>query len=158
MKSLMHSGFSRYYVSVTKVGVDFFPALNYINFEGRITRMIEQLEFDLEPSRISANYIVTKSNALIETPINLDLQESRIIYTLISLIQPADEDFKTHFLKVKEMADLLDIQDKNFYKRIREVVTGLQRKTITIRENKGESDLVVNWLSASRYLNRTYCN
>ncbi|MCM3130560.1 replication initiation protein [Paenibacillus sp. MER 78] len=114
----------------------------------------EQLEFDLEPTSISPEYIVTKSNALIEMPLNLDLQESRVIYTLISLIQPDDEDFKTHFVKVKEFADILDLQEKNFYKKIREVVTGLQRKTLVIRENNGESELVVNWLSASRYHHR----
>lgn len=115
---------------------------------------LEQLEFDLGPTSISPEYVVTKSNALIEMPLNLDLQESRVIYTLISLIQPDDEDFKTHFVKVKEFADILDLQEKNFYKKIREVVTGLQRKTLVIRENNGESDLVVNWLSASRYHHR----
>lgn len=115
----------------------------------------EQLELDFgPPTPISPEYIVTKSNVLIETPLNLDLQESRIIYTLISLIQPDDEDFKTHHIKVKEFADILDLQEKNFYKKIRDVVTGLQRKQLVIRENNGESDLVVNWLSASRYHHR----
>lgn len=126
-----------------------------VNLKGGLREMkAEQLEFDLEPTSISPEYIVTKSNALIEMPLNLDLQESRVIYTLISLIQPDDEDFKTHFVKVKEFADILDLQEKNFYKKIREVVTGLQRKTLVIRENNGESELVVNWLSASRYHHR----
>lgn len=116
--------------------------------------VVEQLEFDLEPSHLSPDYIVTKSNVLIETPLSLDLQEMRIIYTLISLIQPEDEDFKTHFLRVKELAEILDIQEKNYYKKIRDVVVGLQRKQLVIRENGGESDLVVNWLSASRYHHR----
>ncbi|MEK5183452.1 MULTISPECIES: replication initiation protein [unclassified Paenibacillus] len=113
--------------------------------------MLEQLTFDYEASPVSNNYIVTKSNALIETPHNLELQEARLIYTLISLIQPDDEVFKTHFIRVKEVAELLEIKEKNYYKKIREVVARLQSKQLTIRENNGESDLVVNWLSASRY-------
>jgi plasmid replication initiation protein len=113
-------------------------------------RLEEQIAFDFEASRVSTDFVVTKANVLIELPHNLEVQEYRLIHTLISLIQPGDEQFKTHFLRVKEVADLLEIQEKNFYKKIREVVTSLQKKQLTIREGN-ESDLVVNWLSASRY-------
>uniref|UniRef100_UPI00069C4A6F replication initiation protein n=1 Tax=Aneurinibacillus tyrosinisolvens TaxID=1443435 RepID=UPI00069C4A6F len=114
----------------------------------------EQMTLELEVSKISDNYVVTKSNTLIDTQSNLNLQEQRVILALISLIQPDDKDFKTHYLKVKDLADMLDIQEKNFYKKVKEVILSLQRKEIVIREKETNSDLHVHWLSASRYYHR----
>jgi len=112
----------------------------------------EQLELDLdvEARNLSPEYVVTKSNMLIEFPTNLNLNETRIIYTLISLIQPDDDAFKTVFMKVRDIAEILDIREKNLYKIIRETVLSLQSKTLHIPEENGNL-LDVNWLSASRY-------
>lgn len=114
--------------------------------------MTEQLTWDNEftTTKLSPEYIVTQSNKLIETPTGLDLQERRIILTLASLIQPNDEDFRLHRIKVKDLADILGIQEKNFYKKVKDVVTRLQKKTLTVVSESG-NDLNVQWLASSEY-------
>lgn len=112
-----------------------------------------EIEFG-EPARVSPDYIVTKSNILIETPLYLDLHENRLVFAMIALIQPDDEQFNTVVLRVKSMAEILEIDEKNYYKKVKLVVDRLLSKTLTINENNGDTTLKVNWLSAARYHNK----
>ena len=108
----------------------------------------EQLSL-LETSTVSSEYIVSQSNELISTPQNLTANEKKIIFTLASLVQPEDENFRTHRIRVKDLADMMGIVSSNFYKKVEETVTELQKKTVVIQSDK--SKLVVNWLSSSEY-------
>jgi plasmid replication initiation protein len=98
--------------------------------------------------KISPNHKVTKSNDLIETAYKLSLQETRIIHTLISMVEPDDEHFQVYKFTVKEFANMVGIKG-NIYQYIREIITGLQEKTIPIKQDK--STLVVNWLASAEY-------
>lgn len=111
----------------------------------------QQLEFDFEHDAISDHYIVSESNALIEARTNLTLYEERLIYILASRIHPDDTQFKTHFFKVKDIAEKLDLTEKNFYKRVRDIVEGLQDKKVIIEEKSMQSTLSAHWLAAARY-------
>ncbi|MCB2362164.1 replication initiation protein [Clostridium estertheticum] len=42
------------------------------------------------------NYIVTKSNSLINCNYDLSVQEQKIILTLASMVQPQDTEFKEY--------------------------------------------------------------
>lgn len=116
-----------------------------------MTGELTQMTFDFETDKISDHYIVTESNALIEARTNLDLYEGRLIYILASRINPDDTHFRTCFFKVKDIADILDLTDKNFYKRIRELTRRLQQKTVYIEDKTNNTTLEAQWLSASRY-------
>ncbi|MFX3637347.1 MAG: replication initiation protein [Candidatus Pristimantibacillus sp.] len=111
----------------------------------------KQIEFDYELDAISDHYIVSESNALIEARTNLTLYEERLIYILASRIHPEDTKFKTHFFKVKDIADKLDLTEKNFYKRVRDIIDGLQDKKVIIEEKSMNSTLSAHWLAAARY-------
>lgn len=110
-----------------------------------------ELELDFEPDRIADHYIVTESNALIEARTGLDLYEERLIYILASKINPEDTHFRTCFFSVKQIAETLDLTEKNFYKRVKDIIDRLQHKQVIIEEQATNSTLKVNWLSASRY-------
>lgn len=111
----------------------------------------QQLSFDFEPDKISDHYIVTESNALIESRTNLDLYEERLIYILASRINPDDTHFQSCYFKVKDIAEKLELTEKNFYKRIREIIQRLQRKTVVIEDKTNKTTLEAQWLSASKY-------
>ncbi|MFC7561580.1 replication initiation protein [Paenibacillus farraposensis] len=113
----------------------------------------EQMEFDFEPDAISDHFIVSESNALIEARTNLTLYEERIIYILASRIHPDDTNFKTHFFKVRDIAEVLNISHKtnDFYKQIREILDNLQNKKVIIHEQNLNSTLQAHWLAAARY-------
>jgi len=111
----------------------------------------KQVEFDFKMDAISDHYIVSESNALIEARTNLTMYEERLIYILASRIHPDDTKFKTHFFKVKDIAEKLDIKEKNFYKRVRDIIEGLQGKKVVIEEKNMNSTLSAHWLAAARY-------
>lgn len=111
----------------------------------------EQIEFSFEPDPISDHFIVTESNVLIEAKTNLTLHEERLIYILASRIHPEDTQFKTHFFKVSDIAERLDIKDKNFYKRVRDLIRQLQDKKVVIEEKATRSVLEAHWLASARY-------
>ncbi|MFD2614662.1 replication initiation protein [Paenibacillus gansuensis] len=110
-----------------------------------------QIAFDFEPDPISDHYIVSEANALIEARTNLDIYEERLIYILASRINPKDTHFRTCYFKVKEIADKLDLKDKNLYKRLREIVRRLSRKQVVIDDKYENTTLEANWLAASKY-------
>lgn len=106
-------------------------------------------QVSLFESKLSPEYIVTQSNQLIETRQNLTLQEKRIVLTLVSLIQPDEDNFRIHRIKVKDLADILGIDERNFYKKVEGVINSLQKKSVTI--DSPTSTLNINWLSSSEY-------
>ncbi|WP_368502764.1 replication initiation protein (plasmid) [Alkalihalophilus sp. As8PL] len=103
----------------------------------------------LSDSKISPEYLVTQSNSLIEAPQDLTLQEKRIILTLASLVQPGDDNFRIHRIKVKDLADIIGIKEKNFYTKVESVIEKLQNKMLTIETER--SKLNMHWLSSSEY-------
>lgn len=108
-----------------------------------------------EVSKISPEYTVVQSNDLIMARQDLSMQERRIIYAFASLINVNDTDFKTYRIKVKDIAELLGIQEKNYYKKVKEIVVGLQRKGIYVR--KDNSELYINWVASSEYFHGEGC-
>lgn len=93
---------------------------------------------------------ITKSNAIIESQYKLSLQEQRILLITASKVQPSDEDFKPYKFRVSDLIDKIGASKKSsMYSYIREVVTGLQRKTLSYK--KGTKTIVANWLVTSIY-------
>jgi len=97
------------------------------------------------------NKMVVKSNYLIEASYKLSAAEQRVILFLASLIKPADDDFKSYSLSVKEFAQLAGIRHKGEYEDIKEISKRLISRAFTIREPTG--DLQLSWLSSAKYMN-----
>lgn len=94
--------------------------------------------------------LVSKSNELINTRYNLNLQEQKLILTLASMVQPDDSEFKSYNFKVKEFMDLLEIKDKSTYKNLDKVIKSLMEKTFVIKKESGEY-IRLAWLSSAKY-------
>ncbi|EPB8167446.1 replication initiation protein [Clostridium perfringens] len=94
--------------------------------------------------------LVSKSNELINTRYNLNLQEQKLILTLASMVQPDDSEFKSYNFKVKEFMDLLEIKDKSTYKNLDKVIKSLMEKTFVIKKDSGEY-IRLAWLSSAKY-------
>ncbi|MFS0788865.1 replication initiation protein [Shouchella sp. 1P09AA] len=100
-------------------------------------------------SLISNEETVNQANTLIETPQDLTLQEKRIIWVLASFINESDTNFRRQSIKVEELAKLIGIKSKNFYKIVQDTIDGLIGKTVTI--NKENKRTVLSWLSSATY-------
>lgn len=95
------------------------------------------------------NALVTRSNKLIEARYKLKLNEQKVMYALISLIQPEDKEFDTYRLKVLDLAKICGIPAKNAYRDLEEVTRTLLTRVVTIK--KPRSNLQAHWVSNAEY-------
>lgn len=107
---------------------------------------MEWSRFELEDS-----YLVTQSNRLIEArhDVPLTAREQKIILTMVSMIQPNDEDFRKYRISIKEFSEMLGLKGHAKYEEIKEVAQRLQKKSVYIVEKDGF--VVTNWVSSQRY-------
>ncbi|MBU3093747.1 replication initiation protein [Clostridium sp. CF011] len=95
------------------------------------------------------DYIVTKSNSLINCNYDLSVQEQKIILTLASMVQPQDTEFKEYEFKIKDFIELLGVKDEKKYTEIPRMTKELMKKVFEIRE--GKDIIQLSWLSSARY-------
>ncbi|WP_077324117.1 replication initiation protein [Virgibacillus siamensis] len=99
------------------------------------------------------NNLVTQSNRLIEARYKqpLTAREQKIILTMVSMIQPGDDDFYTYSISVKEFHDMLGLEGREKYTEIKKIVENLMTKLIEIPEEDGGWTLT-HWVSVGRYI------
>jgi hypothetical protein len=97
--------------------------------------------------------IVTHSNKLVEARYNLPLGEQRLILTMISRIQPEDEDFKPYQISVHELAEFLGVDKNSIYRECKKTTKGLLSRVLSIEEPDGL--LQIGWVSSAKYIDGT---
>lgn len=115
----------------------------------------EQLSFGIEEAEIRPYYWINQSNELINSRQDLSLTQRRIIYSLVSLVQPEDKDFKTYTIPVKELAHLIGIRESSFYERVEKAVDDLQSKKFVLEYYDSDKKQVIvdkiNWIQQATY-------
>lgn len=101
---------------------------------------------------MNKGYIVTQSNKLIQAKHNhpLTTREQKIILTMVSMIEPSDQDFKEYRISVKEFTKLLGLKESK-YSQIKEITKKLMSKTIEIPQDDG-GWLLSHWVSSVKYI------
>ncbi|MGG6447728.1 replication initiation protein [Pseudobacillus badius] len=116
----------------------------------------EQLSLEIEDADIRPYYWINQSNELINARQDLSINERRIVYALVSLVQPDDKDFKMYSLPIKELANLIGVSEKSFYERVEKAVDGLQSKMFVIETYDSTKGQVIvnkiNWIQQATYL------
>jgi len=97
-----------------------------------------------------SSFIVTQSNNLVEARYNLPLAEQRLVLTMISRIQPDDEDFKPYRISVNEFAEFLGINKDSAYRECKKITANLLSRVINIRE--ANRLLQIGWMSSAEYI------
>src|SRR5699024_471162 len=108
------------------------------------------LSFWEEYPLMEKKYLVTQSNDLIEARHKkpLTAREQKIVLTMVSMIQPSDEDFKDYRISVKSFSEMLGLKGSVKYTQMKEVAENLMTKTIEIpKENGGW--ILANWISSA---------
>ena len=100
-----------------------------------------------------ASLIVTQANELVEARYNLTLGEQRLIFTMISRIQPEDDDFKPYRVSISELADFLGIDRNHIYTDCQKITKKLLEKVLEIKE-PGRL-LQTHWVSSADYIDGT---
>jgi plasmid replication initiation protein len=110
-----------------------------------------ELRMDTDICEIDTKDWITKSNTIIESTYKLSLQEQRILLIAASKVQPSDEDFKAYKFRVRDLMDKISAGNRisSMYTYLKEVIKGLQSKTIEYK--RGKKTFVTNWLVTSIY-------
>ena len=100
----------------------------------------------------TTNYLVQQSNSLIETSQSFTLVERRLIYHILSKINP-NEITPQFELRVADFIESFpDIDPKNAYTQIREAVEKLWTRSIQFKTDKGTTK-VFHFLEMKEYKN-----
>lgn len=106
----------------------------------------------IKKKSLLSSLIVTQSNKLVEARYNLPLGEQRLILTMISRIQPDDEDFKEYRINVGEFADFLGIDKNSVYREFHKIQKSIVSRILVFYEEDGP--LVTGWVSSAKYLEK----
>lgn len=105
------------------------------------------------PEAVEANikdyYWVNQSREIINTQQDLDLMERRLIFSIVSLVQPDDEEFKTYTVSIKELGKLIGVEGGSFYERVEKALSQLQSKQVKIVQ--GDTRTVMTWVKTAIY-------
>jgi len=101
-------------------------------------------------SSLKKSPLVTQSNKIIEARYSLTIAEQRLVLTLISMISPEDEDFKDYIIKISDFQKLLNLTNKDLYKRTEDTILKLASRVIKIDNDTGY--LVSHWFSSAEYI------
>jgi hypothetical protein len=94
--------------------------------------------------------IVTQANELVESRYNLPLGEQRLVLTMISRIQPEDEDFKPYRISVGDFAEFLGVDKDSAYRECKKITAKLLTRVLHIKE-EGRL-LQIGWMSSAEYI------
>ena len=100
-------------------------------------------------NRKKDNYLVSKSNNLIEARYRLSVQEQRLIAIMVSDIKPDDRDFKKYSYKIVDFIEWIGVEGKDYYKELRKITAKLLTRLITIKQDN--ILFQTSWLAGAKY-------
>lgn len=107
---------------------------------------------DITPSSF---FKVSQANELVSARYTLTLIEQRLVLTMISRIQPSDEDFKEYRISIPELANFIGVDRNSAYRECKKVTENLLKRVITIEEP--ERLLQTHWVSSADYKDGEGC-
>lgn len=94
---------------------------------------------------------VYKSNKLVSSRYDLSLQEQRVILSLVSMLNPEeDNEFKEFEFKILDFCKLIGVESEKNHTHIKNTTEKLMTRVLKIQE-EGRL-LQVNWISSCEYL------
>ena len=94
--------------------------------------------------------MIRKDNRLIEAQYRLSVHQQRVVYTLLEMIHPADDDLMPYTISISDMAERFGLEKSNaIYAQMQEAISDLVVKKLVITE--GADTVVMAWLSQARY-------
>lgn len=94
--------------------------------------------------------VIKKDNRIIEAQYKLSVHQQRVVYSILELIHPSDEDFKHYNVSLADIADRFGLEKSNsLYEQMQEAISDLVTKKLVVME--GSDTIVMAWLSYARY-------
>ena len=97
------------------------------------------------------NEIVVQHNDIIEAKYNITLQEKRLILLMSSHIKKDDKEFQIYTTTVNEICKFLQLNNKNIYKEIDDIVSKLFGRVLVVKNVAENSTTKISWLTYAKY-------
>lgn len=99
---------------------------------------------------IENNLVIRQANLLAEARYTLTTDEQRLVFVMISMINPWDTDFKEYVLEAKYLPSYLGVSKKSVYGKADEITTRIMSRVLRIP--KGEKGFIkYNWINKAEY-------
>ena len=96
--------------------------------------------------------LITKSNALVDASYRLSLNEARVLFYGLSLINPLSNEFPLEYvIEIKKFADMFNLESHNIYETIKDTVMNRfweREFSISIKDN---TKIRSRWLISIEY-------
>lgn len=100
--------------------------------------------------KYSDTQLIKKDNRIIEAQYKLSVHQQRVVYSILEMIHPADEDFRHYHISLADIAKRFGLESSNsLYEQMQEAIADLVTKKLVMME--GEDIVVMAWLSYARY-------
>lgn len=93
--------------------------------------------------------LVIKSNKIIEARYKLTVLEQKLILFLLTQIKKDDTNFKIFRVKIAQLANFLNIESKDIYRKIKVVTRKMIGRELILRND--EKELQLSWLASAEY-------
>lgn len=99
----------------------------------------------MEHKKINHKAVVIQSNKLVEARYILTVAEQRLIFAMISMIEPTDEDFTTYKIPLTGLAKLWEIGPDVIYSEAKKITLRLMGRVLQIQQPDGTL-LHIHWV------------
>lgn len=104
-----------------------------------------------DKKNIQTNELIIQHNNLIEAKYSISLQEKRLILLMSSRIQKNDKKLEVYSFSIQEICEIFQINNKNIYKEIDNVISKLFTRVLTVRNLIENSVTKISWLTYAKY-------
>jgi len=97
------------------------------------------------------NYVVMANNMVLHSASNLSLNEMKLLRFVIMQTEKDEKELFTYTIPAKELAKMLEIKHKDFYKKLKTMTKHIMQEVIYIGDDTNEEWLMFHWVDFCRY-------
>lgn len=105
----------------------------------------KEITFDLD------NYVVMANNMILNSASNLTLHEIKLLRFIIMQTEKYDNELYAYTFPVKKLAEMLEINIKDFYKKIKPMCEHLMQEVIFIGDDVKKPWYMFHWVEFCQY-------
>lgn len=117
-------------------------------------RTLEEIEKNIHRREITFNtdnYVVMANNMVLHSASNLSLNELKLLRFIIMQTQKGDKELLEYELTAKELCKLLDIKNKDMYKRLDTMTTHIMQEVVRIGDDSKQEWKKFHWVDVCEY-------
>ncbi len=117
----------------------------------KVLREVEKNIHRKEVTFNTDNYVVMANNMVLHSASNLSLNELKLLRFIIMQTEKDENELFTYTIPTKELAKVLEIKHKDFYKKLKTMTKHIMQEVIYIGNDSQEEWLMFHWVDFCRY-------